>query len=535
MTARSRRTSPRPATGAAGVRSHARAVARVVAPLAGLLLVLPVVLALVSCSVPATRQGAPSEVAAAPSGAAPPAAGAASASSPDPALARRAEAVAAALAASRPAAHAVARQVSVSGREGALDAAARTRVLAEAGGPGHAALLQRHVMAMAQFGDVDLHAHNEAQLLVDGPATFDSMFGAIERARHSILLQSYIIDDSAIAQRLAALLARKRADGVSVAVLYDDVGSLGTSAAYFAALREQGVLTCAVNPVHPLERPGYWEIQQRDHRKILSIDRRVGYTGGINISAVYSSGSFGRARPREEDEARRSGWRDTQIRLRGPAVAALDDLVRATWREQGCRGELAPPPAAAPAGAPGGQLVRIVPSSPDDEFNRIYALLLAAIHGAERSVYLTMAYFAPGEDMVDALARAAQRGVDVQLVLPSVSDFAPVLHAGRSHYQRLLDAGVQLHELQDAVLHAKTAVIDGVVSTVGSSNLDWRSIVANREVNAVVLGEDFGAAMTRMFRRDVAASTRITPEAWAARPWTQRLRELLARVLEPLW
>ncbi|MBX3634810.1 MAG: cardiolipin synthase B [Rubrivivax sp.] len=506
-----------------------------IAPLAGLLLlVLPVVLALASCAVPATRQGAPSDVAAAPTGTASPAAGAASASGPDPALARRAEAVAAALAASRPAAHAVAQQVSVSGREGALDTAARTRMLADAGGPGRAALLQRHVMAMAQFGDVDLHAHNEARLLVDGPATFDSMFEAIERARHSILLQSYIIEDSAIAQRLAALLVRRRAEGVSVAVLYDDVGSLGTSAAFFAALREQGVLTCAVNPVHPLKRPGYWEIQQRDHRKILSIDRQVGYTGGINISAVYSSGSFSRARPRKEDDARRSGWRDTQIRLRGPAVAALDDLVRATWREQGCRGELAPPPATA-AGTPAGHLVRIVPSSPDDEFNRIYALLLAAIHGAERSVYLTMAYFAPGEDMVDALARAAQRGVDVQLVLPSMSDFTPVLHAGRSHYQRLLDAGVQLHELQDAVLHAKTAVIDGVVSTVGSSNLDWRSIVANREVNAVVLGEDFGEAMTRMFRRDVAASRRVTPEAWASRPWTQRLREALARAFEPLW
>lgn len=490
-----------------------------------------------SCALPPARQATiePGPAAVAPSAVAAPGVQA-SPGGPDPALARQVVVSAAALAASRPAARTVARHVSVTGRQGALDSDKRTRVIADTGSQGRAELLNRHLMAMAQFGDVDLYAHTRTQLLIDGPATFAAMFDDIERARRSILLQSYIIEDSAIAQRLAALLARKRAEGVSVAVLYDDVGSIGTSAQFFETLRESGVATCAFNPVNPLQRPGYWGINHRDHRKILSIDRSVGYTGGINISAVYTSGSFGRARPRTADDPKRSGWRDTQIRLRGPAVTALDDLVRETWRAQGCRGELAAPTLpVARGGADTGQLVRIVPASPDDELNRIYALLLGAIHNAQRSIHLTMAYFAPGDDMVEALTQAAQRGVDVQLVLPSLSDFAPVLHAGRSHYQRLLDAGVQLHELQDAVLHAKTAVIDGVVSTVGSSNMDWRSFVANEEVNAVVFGEDFGDAMTRMFRRDVAVSTRITPEAWAARPWSQRLREALSRALERLW
>jgi cardiolipin synthase len=490
-----------------------------------------------SCALPNARDAAIDPLPAAAAGAVTAApVGVAGAGGPDGLVARQAAASAAALAASQPAARAVARHVSVIGRQGALDSGERTRLLADTGSQGSADLLNRQMMAMAHFGEVDLYAHTEAQLLIDGPATFASMFDAIGRARHSILLQSYIIEDSAIAQRLASLLARKRSEGVSVAVLYDDVGSIGTPAQFFATLRESGIATCAFNPVNPLQRPGYWGINHRDHRKILSIDRSVGYTGGINISAVYTSGSFGRARPRTAEDPKASGWRDTQIRLRGPAVAALDDLVRATWRAQGCHGELAAPTMAVGHAVAGGrELVRIVPASPDDGLNRIYALLLAAIHNARRSVYLTMAYFAPGDDMVDALCQAALRGVDVQLVLPSMSDFAPVLHAGRSHYQRLLDAGVQLHELQDAVLHSKTAVIDGVVSTVGSSNMDWRSFVANDEVNAVVLGEDFGDAMTRMFHQDVAASTRITPEAWAARPWSQRLREVLSRAFEPLW
>jgi cardiolipin synthase A/B len=143
-----------------------------------------------------------------------------------------------------------------------------------------------------------------------------------------------------------------------------------------------------------------------------------------------------------------------------------------------------------------------------------------------------MAYFAPGAEMIDALGQAARRGVDVHLILPSISDFAPVLHAGRSYYAGLLEAGVKISERQDAVLHAKTAVIDGVWSTVGSGNLDWRSLVANDEVNAIVLGEDSAQDMERIFERDLAQSEAIDPARWADRPIGQRLKEWLARIAE---
>ncbi len=437
----------------------------------------------------------------------------------------------------------VAAQVQVSGARGRLSAAERAALLTRLGAQGGASVLNRQLAAMTQAvpeDTVKLYANNSAQLLIDGPRAFAAMFAAIESARHSVLLQSYIVEDTGIAQRLGALLAKKRAQGVQVALLYDDLGSFGTAPEYFDALRTAGVAVCALHPVNPLKRPGYWSITRRDHRKILAVDRETAFTGGINISAVYASGSFGRGgRARPPADATEQGWRDTQMQLKGPAVAALDDLVRAAWAAQGCEGTLALPaglPAAkaAPVAA-GSNVVRIIPSSPDGASNRIYTLLLTAIDAAQRSVFLTMAYFAPGQDMVDALCDAARRGVDVQLVLPARSDFAPVLHAGRGWYDRLLSAGVKVHELQDAVLHAKTAVIDGVVSTVGSSNMDWRSFAGNDEVNAVVLGEDFGDAMTRMFRQDVQDSQPITLAAWRERGLVQRGRETLARWFEPLW
>lgn len=390
--------------------------------------------------------------------------------------------------------------------------------------------LARHLERAGTHG---LTRGNRADLLIDGPATFDAMFASIAAARRTIRLESYIIEDAAVSQRLAQLLVRKAAAGVQVQVLYDGLGSASTPGEYFDELRAAGVAVCEFNPIHPLERLGYWNITQRDHRKILAVDARVAFTGGINISAVYKSGSFSRRRAPDPKD----GWRDTQIRLQGPAAAALDALVQRSWNEQGC----APTPAGSaaqtlPVAAEAGpQAVRIVASSPDDAESPIYRVLIDAIDDASRSVHLTMAYFAPGDAMIDALCEAAGRGVDVVLVLPSVSDFTPVLEAGRSRYARLLAAGVRIHELRNAVLHAKTAVIDGVFSTVGSSNLDWRSFESNYEVNAVVYDAGFAASMEKVFERDVAASDPITPEAWQRRSLLQRAKEGLARMFERWW
>ena len=452
----------------------------------------------------------------------------------------------------------VAAQVDVVGARGPLGQASREQVLQAAAAQGKADLLKRQIAAMSSFGDVDLYAGNDTKLLVDGPATFAAMFDAIGKARRQIVLESYIIEDADVAQQLADLLLQRRAQGIEVAILYDAVGSMGTQDAYFDRMRQGGIAVCAFNPVNPLKRSRYHKITHRDHRKILVVDAETGFTGGINISAVYSSGSGGfgsrgpskpkpksatpgasasnaASNPASDAKAEEeNGWRDTMIQVRGPATRALHTMFREVWAQQHCEGTVASiEPAAGPA--PGKQLMRVIPATPQDTENRIYTLLLGSIRAAQRSVYLTMAYFAPGQDMVDALCDAARRGVDVQLILPSRSDFGPVMQAGRSHYERMLQAGVRIHELQDAVLHAKTAVIDGVVSTIGSSNMDWRSFVYNNEVNAVVLGEDFGDAMTRMFDRDRAASKSIDLQRWQDRGLWQRGKEYFSRMFEQWW
>ena len=438
-------------------------------------------------------------------------------------------------ASAQPQARAVAGALQVSGQRGRLTRPEREQLLARLGREGSASLLNRQLAAMTAADSPQLYAGNSARLLIDGPATFAAMFEAIAAARSSVLIQSYIVEDSSVARQLAALLLKKRAQGVPVLLLYDALGSIKTTQAFFDDLQAAGVPTCAINPVNPLQRPGYWNITERDHRKIVSVDRQIGFAGGINISAAYTSGSFGRSgRARSNPDL---GWRDTQVRLQGPAVAALDDLVRQSWRDQGCLGDLPalPAPQAGTTAAAGPTVVRVIPASPGEPVNRIYTMLLTAIDAAQRSVHLTMAYFAPGAEMVDALCDAAGRGVDVQLVLPAQSDFSPVLQAGRSWYSRLLGAGVKIHELQDATLHAKTAVIDGVLSTVGSSNMDWRSFTSNSEVNAVVFGEDFGDAMARMFRADVANASPVTLAVWRKRGLWQQGQEWLARRLERFW
>jgi cardiolipin synthase len=178
----------------------------------------------------------------------------------------------------------------------------------------------------------------------------------------------------------------------------------------------------------------------------------------------------------------------------------------------------------------GRQVVRAIASSPDEPYSLIYVTLLSAIGSAGTSVHLTNAYFAPDPQLLAALEAAASRGVDVKLILPSRTDSWLIFHAGRSYYEQLLKAGVKIYERRDVILHSKTALIDGVWATVGSTNLDWRSFLHNHELNAVVLGDEFGRQVQAMFDKDLAASDAITLEQWERRPLHMRAKESLARL-----
>jgi cardiolipin synthase len=309
----------------------------------------------------------------------------------------------------------------------------------------------------------------------------------------------------------------------------DSAGTFSTPAAFFQRLVEAGVQVLEFNPVNPLVAGSDWAWNQRDHRKLLIVDGRIAFLGGINISSVYSGGSFSQKKIAPGDPA--LAWRDTDLQLQGPVVAELQKLFLAAWAQQKgpALGERLWFPPLEPAGK---LVVRAIGSSPDEPFSLIYATLLSAIGSAETSVHLTNAYFAPDPQLLAALQAAARRGVDVSLILPGRTDSWLVFHAGRGYYDELLEAGVKIAERRDVILHSKVALVDGVWATVGSTNLDWRSFLHNHELNAVVLGAEFGAQVQALFDRDMAGSDPVTLVQWRQRGLGLRARELFARLWE---
>ena len=388
-------------------------------------------------------------------------------------------------------------------------------------------ILDKQIALEQATSDSPLTLGNKATLLQDGTATYAAMFAAIAQAKDHVNLESYIIEDDDTGHEFADLLLQAQARGVQVNLIYDSVGGFNTPKLFFERLMQAGVAVLEFNPINPLAAKGAWLLNQRDHRKILLVDGRVAILGGINISSVYASGSA--LRRAGKPSTNHVEWRDTDIQLEGPVVAEFQKLFLQTWAKQ-----LGPSLAAKayfpPLTPKGKDIVRAIGSTPDDPYSLIYLTLISAIGNAEKHVRLTNAYFVPDPQLLQALTDAAARGVNVQLILPSQSDSALVFHAGRAHYAGLLQGGVQIFERQGALLHSKTAVIDGVWSTVGSTNLDWRSFLSNDELNAIVLGRDFAAQMQAMFEKDLSASTRIEPQAWAKRPLDLKLKEWLAQL-----
>lgn len=355
------------------------------------------------------------------------------------------------------------------------------------------------------------------------------MFAAMAQARDHINLETYILDDGEAGERLLAVLKDRAAEGVKVQLLYDGIGSIATPRAYFDRLREAGVRVCEFNPV----RTRLDKVNNRDHRKILVVDGRVAFTGGINISRTYGSSSRSARRASDQEQAKKGGWRDTQVRVQGPVVAQFQRLFLDAWALQDC-GSFAEARYYPKLERRGDLAMRVVRSDPGAERSEMYAALLERIAGARLRVWLTVGYFVPDPEIKGALVEAAQRGVDVRLVLPGFSDFWAPVEAGRSHYDELLAAGVRIYEWHEALMHAKTAVIDSRWGSVGSTNLDWRSFVHNYEADLVVHDAGFARALERHFQRDLAASVEIDPQQWRDRGATQKLREWLARQWEYL-
>jgi cardiolipin synthase len=394
-------------------------------------------------------------------------------------------------------------------------------------------ILSKHIAAEEAISGAPLVAGNKVILLSDGPATMRAMTNAIRSARNHINLQTYIFENDEVGRTLADLLIEKRAAGVQVHLIYDSIGNLGTPAEFFDRMRAAGIKALEYNPVNPLKAQGSWDINQRDHRKLLIIDGKTAFTGGVNISKVYGKSSFLESKRKRSPpkDAKEAAWRDTHMQIEGPVVAEFQKLFLDTWQRQS--DDTVADAQLFPSLKPEGKaLVRALGSTPERADYAIYKTYISALAYADSYAHLTTAYFVPDRQIVEAMKDAAQRGVDVKIIFPSFADHTTILYASRSYYDELLAAGIRVYERNVAMLHAKTAVIDGVWSTIGSTNLDMRSFLHNDEINAVIVDVDFAERMEALFERDLKESTEITAEQWSRRGIGQRMREWAVRIVE---
>lgn len=392
-------------------------------------------------------------------------------------------------------------------------------------------VLKRHLAIEEEVAGGPLVAGNATRLLRDGDQTFRAIFEAIRGAKRHVNLEYYILEDVEYqGQKLSALLLAKRQEGVSVNIIYDSIGSIKTSKEFFDRLKRAGVKLVEFNSVNPLVSGIRKSPNNRDHRKIMIVDGHIGIVGGINLSVTYQSALFENS---SKSNTKAEHWRDTDLEIRGPAVAGLQKLFFDQWYKH--KGEMLGDAGYFPLIEPKGtEMVRVIGSTPDDAISRYYITLLSAIRTAEKSIWLTNGYFVPTPEEKQDLIDAAQRGVDVRLLMPDKTDTKPALAIQHSHYTDLLEAGVKIYETRNIVLHAKTVVIDGVWSVVGSSNLDHRSVLYNDEVDVVVLGTSTGKEVERMFEEDVAKANQIELAKWKKRPLLKKLNEFFSRFLQNL-
>ncbi|MDE2227877.1 MAG: cardiolipin synthase B [Alphaproteobacteria bacterium] len=392
-------------------------------------------------------------------------------------------------------------------------------------------LLERHLAIERALAGAPLIAGNRTRLLENGPPTFSAIFKTIRAAKRYVFLEYYIFENvTSDNERLGDLLLAKRNEGVEIAIIYDGYGSVDTPSAFFDRLKAAGVKVVEFHPLNPLKAQNGYSINDRDHRKILVADGVTAIVGGVNLYTVYQShphaGLVASQGPSPET------WHDTDVEIAGPAAQQLQQIFLDHWLAEG--GTPLPPIANAPPHAVGDDVVRIIGSDHNDTIPRYNATLLSAIRSADKTVWLTTAYFVPTEDEKHDLEAAARRGVDVRLMLPGKSDSALALAAGHAAYDDLLEAGVKIFEMRDGVLHSKCAVVDGVWSTVGSSNFDHRSILFNDEVDAVILGHGTAQQLAAQFEKDEASARQITLAAWEDRSLMERIRELYSRVVQDL-
>jgi cardiolipin synthase A/B len=374
-----------------------------------------------------------------------------------------------------------------------------------------------------------LVAANQVTVLNDGPSTFQAFAAAVGNAVHHIHLETYIFADDALGRSFAALLAEKSQQGIEVRVLYDGFGSFAASAEFFDNLRRAGVQVVAFRPLEDLTHLVTGDINNRDHRKILIVDGRTAFVGGINITEAYNSGSG--SSPRGAVDLK-DGWRDVQVKIEGPVVKQFQSLFFSSWVRSGGTVDTSSTAYYPALSAHGHSLIAAVASEyAAKNEGQIQAVYLAIIRHAQRRIWITQAYFTPDESLLEALMAAARRGVDIRVLVPGFSDSSLVLNASRSIYDRLLVSGVRIFEYETGFVHSKTLTVDGALSIVGSANMDIRSLLHNNEVAAVIADNLIAAELDAFYLKDVNDAREIRLIDWRARPLRQRAMERAATLM----
>lgn len=370
-----------------------------------------------------------------------------------------------------------------------------------------------------------LTANNEVKLLINGEEKFPVLLAELRKATSHIHIEYYIYEDDITGNQIANILIDKAKEGVEVRFMYDDFGSHALGKSFVKKLQVAGVQTA---PFYKIKWYAFANrLNYRNHRKIIVIDGKVGFVGGINISDKYRN---------DLKKDNHLFWRDTHLMIKGQATAYLQYLFMGDWNfcsktsffysetyfiDKTEQDEIKE------------EVVQIAASGPDSKQPVIFYSLLEAINSAKKNIYITSPYFIPDESLMDALLIAIQGGLDVKILIPGVSDSKIVNAAASAYYTELLQVGAKIYKYSRGFVHAKTMVIDDNLAIVGSANMDYRSFDLNFEVNAMVYSKNITAELTQAFENDLKESELIDAQAWLNRPKYIHLWEKVVRLLSP--
>lgn len=370
-----------------------------------------------------------------------------------------------------------------------------------------------------RLGASPLTAGNAVTLYYEGPKTFDAMLAAIRAAEHHVHVEFYIFEYDSLGKEVLALLAEKAKAGVQVRLMYDAIGTRGLWWFRLRALRAAGGKAEPFLPINLLRRR--LQVNLRNHRKLMVVDGKIGFIGGMNVGDEY------------RDKGKLTPWRDTMMRIDGPAVDALQRVFLEDWDfaageavdgDEYYRGD----PKA------GDATIQILDAGPDQPVKGIREIYFAAIYKARKRLWIATPYYVPDQGLRDALCMAGMSGIDVRLMIPKLADQFTVHYATRYYLGDLLEAGVKVYQYTKGFIHAKVWIADDEWASVGSANFDNRSLLLNFEANALVYTAKVVKELADQFERDMRASIRLDAKVYAMRPWGAKVTENICRLFSPI-